>query len=307
MQRSPKDRKRSTKEDQDRRVSRGSREDTSSDQRDILMAFFNRRRLTPAQRRIAHYISDHPYEAPFLSSSDLASSAGVSQPSVIRLSSALGYQKYADFQGELRGLVLGEAKERDGEENKFQSAVTAEISNLRALRNFLEEEDIILSLGKDLAASEPLVVLGLRASAPVASYFEFFAQKIHPNTRLLTDGGSMMFDRLSHAREAGGEWVLCFLLPRHPREALEAMLYAKKLGFHVATVTDYAPESVVRASDVVLPAEVGTRLVFDLHGAAMVLADALLEAISDAYPARAQAQLEGFEQRADEQGWFISG
>lgn len=293
-------------EDQENRVSWKSLGDTNSNRRGILLAFFNRRRLTPAQRRIAHYISDHPYQSPFLSSSDLASSAGVSQPSVIRLSSALGYQSYADFQGELRGLVLSEAKEEDGEENKFQSAVTAEISNLRALRNFLEKEDIILGVGKELAVSEPLVVLGLRASAPVASYFEFFAQKIHPSTRLLTDSGSTILDRLSHAREAGGQWVLCFLLPRHPRETLEAMVYAQKLGFHIATVTDYAPESVVRVSDVLLPAEVGTRLVFDSQGTAMVLADALLEAISDAYPARAQTLLEDFEQRAAEQGWFVS-
>jgi DNA-binding MurR/RpiR family transcriptional regulator len=284
----------------------GQREGVSDRRHGALPAFFNRRRLTPAQRRIARYIIDHPYEAPFLSSLELASRVNVSQPSVIRLSSALGYQGYADFQREIRSIVLSQVEAEDGEENKFQSAVTDEISNLHTLRTFLKEEDVISDVGRKLAASEPLVVLGLRVSAPMASYFGYFVMKIHSDVRLLTDGGSTVFDQLSRARQAGGEWVLCFLLPRHPRETLEAMSYAKELGFCIATVTDHAPESAVRASDVVLPAGVGTRFVFDSQAAAMVLAGALVEAISDASPAQAQARLEDFEQRAAELEWFIT-
>jgi hypothetical protein len=37
----------------------------------------------------------------------------------------------------------------------------------------------------------------------------------------------------------------------------------------------------------------------------MVLAGALLEALSDASPKRTQARLEEFEQRAAKLGWFV--
>jgi DNA-binding MurR/RpiR family transcriptional regulator len=272
--------------------------------RSRLATLFNRRRLSPTQRRLARYIMDHPREAPFLSSVELASRVGVSQPSVTRFAVALGYDGYAGFQKGLRRLVLTEAQDVEAG-NKFESAVAAEVGNLKVLRDFLGDASVVSGVGRCLAASEPLVVLGLHVSVPLAIYFGYFAEKIHPDVRTLTEGGSVAADRLSHARQAGGEWVLCFLLPRYPRETVEALSYARVLGFRIATVTDRAPESVARLSDLLLPAEVGTELVFDSQAAAMVLAGALLEALSDASPKRTQARLEEFEQRAAKLGWFV--
>jgi DNA-binding MurR/RpiR family transcriptional regulator len=272
--------------------------------RSRLATLFNRRRLSSTQRRLARYITDHPREAPFLSSVELASRVGVSQPSVTRFAVALGYNGYAGFQEGLRRLILTEPQDVEVG-NKFQSAVTAEMGNLQKLRDFLGDASVVSGVGRCLAASEPLVVLGLRVSVPLATYFGYFAEKVHPDVRTLTDGGSIAADRLSHARQAGGEWVLCFLLPRHPRETVEALSYARGLGFRIATVTDRAPECVARLSDVLLPAGVGTELVFDSQAAAMVLAGALLEALSDASPKRTQARLEEFEQRAAKLGWFV--
>lgn len=272
-----------------------------------LLALFTSRRLSPTQRRLARYIIDHPNEAPFLSSVELAGRVGVSQPSVTRLAPALGYGGYADLQRELRRLVLSAAEgEEGGVGNKFQSAVAAEVGNLAALEGYLADPGVVLDLGQRLAASEPLCVLGLRVSASLATYFGYFARKIHPDVWTLTDGGSTLFDRLAHARGAGSEWVLCFLLPRHPRETLEAMSYAKSLGFRIATVTDHAPETVAKVSDVVLPVDVGTQLVFDSQAGAMVLAGVILEVISDAAPKRAQKRLEDFEHRAARLGWFAA-
>jgi DNA-binding MurR/RpiR family transcriptional regulator len=281
----------------------------SSAAQDRLSALFTKYRLSPTQRRIARQVIDNPHEAPFLSSVDLAASVGVSQPSVIRLSAALGYERYADFQKDLRQLVLKDAEDFDSKvaeaDNKFQSAVAAEIHNLEALKGYLADPSTVVELGQDLAQSEPLCVLGLRVSTPPAAYFGYFAKKVHPDVRILTEGGSTTIDHLMHARHAGGDWVLCFLLPRHPRETLEAMSYAKSIGLRVATVTDNVRLSA-ELSDVVLQTDVGTQLVFDSQASAMVLAGVLLEAISDASPARTQDRLEDFEQRAAELKWFVT-
>ena len=275
----------------------------------LLQRLFDRSRLSPTQRRLARYVMDHPDEALFLSSVELARRAGVSQASVTRLAAALGYSGYGELQRELRRIALegGAGEAGDEAPNKFQGAVRAEIENLRALEHYLADTGPVTELGRELAASEPLCVIGLRVSAPLAEYFGYFARKIHPDVRVLTDGGSTVLDALAQARGAGGEWVLCFLLPRHPRETLQAMSYARSLGLRVATVTDRAAERVREASDMVLPAEVGTRLVFDSQAAAMVLAGVLLEALSDAAPKRAQERLEEFEQRAARLGFFETG
>lgn len=269
---------------------------------DRLPGLFGRRRLSPTQRRVARFIADHPREAPFLSSVELAARVGVSQPTVTRLAVALGYGGYAEFQKDLRRMVLETIPATEG--NKFQASVDDEVGNLRALRELLGDEAAVLGLGRELAASSPLVVIGLRASAPLAGYFGYFAEKIHPDVRLITDGGSAGTDRLVGAHRAGGSWVLCFVMPRYPRETLETMRYARKLGMRVATVTDRDSEAISGISEIVLPAGVGARLVFDSQTAAMALSTALLEALSDAAPERAQASLEDFEHRAATLGWF---
>lgn len=270
-----------------------------------LPGLFDRRRLSPTQRRVARYVADHLREAPFLSSVELASRAGVSQPTVTRLAVALGYGGYGEFQRDLRRIVLSSGQEQ-GQGNKFQAAVDDEVSNLQALRRFLEDREVIEDLGRSLASSQPLVVIGLRASAPLATYFGYFAEKIHPDVRTITEGGSVGMDRLVRARRSGASWALCFVLPRYPRETLEILEYAGDLGISVAAVTDRASDPVAGVSEVVLPAGVGSRLVFDSQAAAMALSTALLEALSDAAPARAQESLEDFEHRATSLEWFAA-
>jgi DNA-binding MurR/RpiR family transcriptional regulator len=267
-----------------------------------LPGLFEGGRLSPTQRRVARYVADHPREAPFLSSVELAARAGVSQPTVTRLAVALGYAGYGEFQKDLRRVVLGAAEEAHG--NKFQAAVDEEILNLRALRGSLGDDGKIAGLGRELAASVPLVVVGLRASAPLAGFFSYFAEKLHPDVRPITDGGSAGTDRLAQARRAGAGWALCFVMPRYPREALGLMEYAMALGMRVVAVSDRVGGPVSGVAEVVLPAGVGTRLVFDSQTAAMALSAALIEALSDAAPRLAQANLEDFEHRAQSLGWF---
>ena len=84
--------------------------------------------------------------------------------------------------------------------------------------------------GRLLAQSRPLPVLGPRAAAAQARGFAYFAAKVHPDVRLLDEGGTMLVDRIDAARLAGASALLCFALPRHPREVVEALAVAGALG-----------------------------------------------------------------------------
>ncbi|WP_261985778.1 MurR/RpiR family transcriptional regulator [Microbispora sp. CSR-4] len=66
------------------------------------------------QRRIAHCLAQHAAEAPFLSSIEVAELAGVSQPSVTRFATALGYSGYPGLRRRFRELGVRQGRERDG-------------------------------------------------------------------------------------------------------------------------------------------------------------------------------------------------
>ncbi|MFD1832616.1 MurR/RpiR family transcriptional regulator [Streptomyces desertarenae] len=276
-----------------------------------LLKLFEGHRLTPTQRRIAHCMVRRADDAPFLSSVELAELAGVSQPSVTRFAVALGFDGYPALRRHLREAqpvpaADGTADAGAGAEarNAYQQAVHAEIENLRQLAAQLADPAPVAEAGRLLAASRPLPVLGLRAAAAQARGFAYFAAKVHPDVRLLDEGGSMLADRLDGAVRAGASALLCFALPRHPRETARALEHARGAGLRIVTVADSAFAPVVRPGDLLLPAPVGTALSFDTVCAPMMLGRVLLEAMCDELP-DVQARLEEFDARAAERGLFV--
>ncbi|MFC7309923.1 MurR/RpiR family transcriptional regulator [Streptomyces monticola] len=269
-----------------------------------LQQLFEGHRLTPTQRRIAHCMVRRAADVPFLSSVELADLAGVSQPSVTRFAVALGFDGYPALRRHLREVTPGEPAPAAAERNEYQQAVEAEIENLRHLAAALADPGPVERAGRLLAASRPLPVLGLRAAASQAYGFSYFAAKVHPDVRLLDEGGSMLADRIDGAVRAGASALLCFALPRHPREVVEALTHARDAGLTVVTVADSAFAPVAKVSDLLIPAAVGTGLAFDTACAPMLLGRVLLEVMCDGLP-DAQARLEQFDARAAERGLFV--
>ncbi|MFI9627174.1 MurR/RpiR family transcriptional regulator [Streptomyces sp. NPDC052042] len=270
-----------------------------------LQQLFEGRRLTPTQRRIAHWMVRRAEDVPFLSSVELAELAGVSQPSVTRFAVALGFDGYPALRKHLREVAPTGSGAGGGDDayNEYQQAVLGEIENLRHLADLLADPAPIERAGRMLAASRPLPVLGLRAASSQARGFGYFATKVHPDVRVLDEGGSMLHDRIDAARRAGATALMCFALPRYPKEVVDALGYAREQGLAVVSVADSAFAPVARFSDLLIPAAVGTGLAFDTACAPMLLGRVLLEAMCDDLP-DAQARLEEFDARAVARGLF---
>jgi DNA-binding MurR/RpiR family transcriptional regulator len=268
-----------------------------------VLDLFEGARLTPTQRRIAHSLVQRGPSAAYLSAAEVADLAGVSQPSVTRFATALGYPGYPALRRELRALVdVGPAEQTA--HNPMQRAVRAEADHLERLVDQLGDLTAVDRAAKLLVASRPLPVLGLRAAAPLAGYFGYFAAKVQPDVRVLDVGGTQLLDRLEQARAAGAGAMLAIVLPRYPRETLESLREARLLGLSVVAITDSAVSPAAEYADVVLPAAVGTRLVFDLHTGPMAMAMVLLQAICDAAPEPVQRRLEEFEATASRRHIF---
>lgn len=302
---------------------------------DGLLRLVDGVRLTPTQRRIAQCLLDRPDDAAFLSSNEVAELARVSQPSVTRFAMALGFDGYPALRRALRdpgpsgltrpagqaapsslagpsgqALCSGDLAALDATpRNELQHAIDGELDNLGRLADRLGEggpdRAAVEAAGKLLIATPALPVLGLRAAAPMATYFGYFAAKIHPDVRIYDQGGSLLDDRIEQALAAGATAMLAVVLPRYPREALDALDTARDAGLSLVVLTDSPISPAAAAADVTLSAAVGARLVFDLHVAPMALAMILLQAMCDAAPATTQARLEQFESSAARRNVFV--
>ena len=271
-----------------------------------LRALFEGRPLTPVQRRIARCLIEQGDEADGLSSAAVGELASASQASVVRFAVALGYGGYPELRRAMRRVRTTGTAGRDpvARRNSFQEAVAAEVRNLGLLEDRLGDSADVVAAGGLLARSRPLVALGLRASAPLARYFAYFAAKVHPDVRVVDEGGSRVADLLEQARAAGATALVAFDLPRWPIETTDALRLAASLGLSVVTVTDSAASPQAEVSEVLLAAAVGTSFVYDSHAAPMVLTMALVQAICDAQPEQAQQRMEAFEAMAEGQRLF---
>ncbi|MEY9889708.1 DNA-binding MurR/RpiR family transcriptional regulator [Catenulispora sp. MAP12-49] len=291
-------------------MSPSARTSSSLPPADELLALLDGRRLSPAQRRIAHYLLENLPEVAFLSSMELAERVGVSQPSVTRFAAALGFSGYPELRAALRPIALrvpetGIHGERIAG-NELHSALESDQANLEALHKYAADPARLARLGSDLAASEPLSVIGLRMSAPVASYFAYGAARIHPDVRVIDTPGSPADEALLQAVAAGGTWLVAFVLPRYPAESVVVLRTARELGLKTAVVTDVPLVPFAHLADVLLPVGVGSRSVFDSHAAPMAFAALLLQALADAAPERTQERLEAYETLAETRGFYVS-
>jgi DNA-binding MurR/RpiR family transcriptional regulator len=272
-----------------------------------LRELLSGQRLSPSQRRIARFLIDHPDQAVFLNSNDIADKVGVSQPSVTRFAYALGFTGFPEFRDALRAAArdTGRTVMEPSDDNPVQALVASEIRNLELLRASLGDLERLSWTAAQLAESRPLPVVGLRISAPMAHLFGYLTAKAHPDVRVIDMPGSELEDRLSRAAAAGATWVLVFGLPRHPRELRDGLVWARSAGLRVALVTDHAVSELAELAEVVLTAPVSTQFAFDSQAAPAVLCAALVHSVIEALPTREQAAIDDFENSAATRQIFL--
>src|SRR5436305_14918928 len=98
-----------------------------------MLALLDGVRLTPAQRRIAPCLLERGPRAAYLSSGEVAELAGVSQPSVTRFATALGYDGYPGLRRALQNLDGAPAGDGGDPDDEVQHAVRGEAAALDRL------------------------------------------------------------------------------------------------------------------------------------------------------------------------------
>ena len=138
----------------------------------------------------------------------------VSQPSVTRFATTLGFGGYPELRGELRSRILGETTSATVQDarNAWHRAIAADVLNLQQLTSSPWAGERLDRVAANLVTSRPLPVVGLRVSRPLAELFAYFARKVHPDVWMIPPG-SEGDDALAQAREAGATWLLAFGLP----------------------------------------------------------------------------------------------
>lgn len=242
------------------------------------------KRLSKGHRRIAQYIVDHYDKAVFMTASRLGESVGVSESTVVRFASALGYEGYPQLQRSLQELV----SHRLTANQRFEMATEIDPhaalnfvlkSDMQNLRNTLDniDNDVFEDVVHRLLNAKAIYVMGLRSAAPLAQFMGYYLNYIFDDVHLVSSGATDVFEEISKLH--GGDVLVGISFPRYSTRTLEAMRFAKRCGAQVVGITDGPMSPLADIADATLTARTDMASFVDSLAAPLSVINALLVAL----------------------------
>lgn len=212
-----------------------------SDIRSQLGAFSERK------RSIATFILENHEDAAFLTTAQLAKACGVSESTVTRFASDLGYERYADLQKELAAIVKhklsqierlelsSDGKQNDSMLSRLRTMMTADMESIEETLYHISEYELnqVVAL---ISKAHNVYVIGSRSAYGLAHYFGVTLSWIKPRVWLTSGPSNMQFDRMIDAQP--GDVALAISTNPYPRNTLYMLEVAKKRGLTTIVVTD---------------------------------------------------------------------
>lgn len=201
--------------------------------------------MSKSHRAIAAYISEHYDEAVFMTAAKLAEAVGVSESTVVRFASGLGFHGYPEFQETLAEWV----KSKIGTMNRvsvtygksshseiLQSVLTADQDKIQDTLVSLDPMTFEMAVEMILEAKD-IYIVGVRSAEPLAAFLQFYLNMIRNHVyQVRTTSISEIFEQMLHLD--GEDLVIGISFPRYSMRTLKAMEFANDRNAKVITITD---------------------------------------------------------------------
>jgi len=267
--------------------------------------------LTRSQVALARYILQHDREVPFLSSARLAGRVNVSDATVTRFCTALGYSGFSDLQKDLQKwlqmrLAPSERLEkipRNKGENSHLEIFQRDIQNLRETVAELQPDQVRRAV-RMLSRARRLFIVAMRSSFGLGALAHSHFSGIRNGVTLVESSRGMMPDLLTDVRPRDAMLAISF--PRYTRETLEIAEYVKRRGCRVIAITDSILSPLARVSDLVIQAKIEGLGFINSYTSAVAIINCLSTGVSMANPKMAIRTLKTIEMALKEwQIWSV--
>ena len=255
---------------------------------DILECIHNKMNtFSKGQRRIAAYILESYDKAAFLTAGVLGKTVQVSESTVVRFASQLGYDGYPEMQKALQEIVLHRltaaqrievGEKRIAQEDVLSSVLLADAERIRKTAEEIETVQFQVAV-ETLLSARRIYVLGLRSSSALASFLCYYLRYLFEDVRqLMLASESEAFEEL--VRITPQDVLLGISFPRYCSATVRAMELARSRGARTIALTDCTSAPIAQNADCQLLAGSGMVSLVDSMVAPMSVINALLVAVA---------------------------
>lgn len=242
--------------------------------------------MSKGQKLIAKYIINHYEKAAFMTAAKLGEVVGVSESTVVRFAIELGYEGYPKLQKTLQELIKSKltavqrievSSNRINEDNILKSVLHSDMDKIKLTMDEIDQESFN-EIVESILNAKKIYILGVRSSAPLASFLGFYFNLIFDNVRLVhTTSVSEMFEQILRATH--GDVVIGISFPRYSKRTTKAMQFVKSQGATVIAITDSKESPLAANSDHCITARSDMASFVDSLVAPLSVINALIVAI----------------------------
>ena len=242
--------------------------------------------FSKGQKQIARFILEHYDKAAFMTASRLGVTVGVSESTVVRFATELGYDGYPHLQRALQEMIRNKltsvqrmevAGDRMGGRDVLQTVLHADTDMIRVTLDEIDR-DAFQGAVDALMGAKRIYILGVRSSSALASFLGFYFNLLFENVTLVhTISVSEIFEQV--LRVGPGDVLFGISFPRYSKRTLSAMKYARDRGARVIALTDSQLSPLARVADHVLLARSDMASFVDSLVAPLSVINALIVAV----------------------------
>ena len=246
------------------------------------MSFFSK-----GQRSIAAYVLTHYDKAAYLTAARLGALVGVSESTVVRFATELGFSGYPEMQAELKKLVRSRLTsfQRIEVTNTLigdgDVLDTVLLSDVDKIRNTMEEidHDSFERAVDAIASAKNIYVIGVRSSSALAGFLSHSLGMVFDHVRLVqTSSGNEVLEQIINVGE--GDVMVAISFPRYSKRVIKAVEYARSRNADVVALTDSENSPIAPFADQLLIAQSDMASFVDSLVAPLSIVNAMVVAVA---------------------------
>lgn len=242
--------------------------------------------FSKGQRRIAGFIEEHYDEAAFMTAAKLGEIVGVSESTVVRFATEIGYSGYPSLQKAMQEMIRDKLTSiqrievttgRIGDKDVLDSVLNQDIDKIKRTIEEISREDFERAVDAIINA-EHIYIFGVKSASYIASFFGYYLDLMFGNVIMLnTTSKTTNYEKLFRITDK--DVMIGISFPRYSTMAVDAMNFAQERGTHVVAITDSMVSPLVSSADSILIARSDIASIVDSLVAPLSLINALIVAM----------------------------
>lgn len=242
--------------------------------------------FSKGQNKIAEYILNHYDKAAFMTAAKLGANIGVSESTVVRFASELGFDGYPALQRAVQDMIRNKLTsvqrievtvDRIGTGEVLDKVLNMDIDKIRRTLEQTSKYDFN-NVVEAIVSAKNIYIIGDRSSGTIAGFLGYYFNLMFDKIKVINcTSSSEMFEQLM--RITNQDILIGISFPRYSKRTVKALKFARDCGASVVGITDSKLSPLAQHTTHLLLARSDMASFVDSLVAPLSLVNALLVAV----------------------------